>query len=248
MKKRALIIGSASNAVYTTDFLISKGYRVAVISNSLEDAKRIAESTTALVLCGDATLPEVLQESGMQHADVALSLLSTDEDNFVASLLCKRILSIKTAITVLKDVKKLGDFYQAGIEFVICEALSITSALNQQDFLDGMATLVPISGGRVNVVEVPIYETAPVAGKKLWEIELPNDVIVGCILRKEHSIVPRGDTRILSGDTLILLNARCVFSAFSCIKGSCICARALKTNHTAVLSARAGCQRRLHSH
>jgi trk system potassium uptake protein TrkA len=205
MKKQALIMGSASKVIYAANFLISKGYRVTVISNSREDAIHIAEITTAWVLCGDGTLPEVLQEAGMQNAHVALSLLSTDEDNFVASLLCKRLLKIERVITVLEDAKRLDAFYQAGIDCVICEALSINSVLSQQDFLDGMATLIPLGRGRVNIVEVPIYETAPVAGKKLWEIELPSDVIVGCVLRKEHSIVPRGDTRILPGDTLILI-------------------------------------------
>ncbi|MGI6161512.1 MAG: potassium channel family protein [Christensenellales bacterium] len=205
MKKRALVIGGASKVICVTGFLISSGYRVAVIDNRCDDADRLARFTSAAVLCGDATLPEMLEESGMQNADVAVAMLPTDEENFVASLLCKRLLNIKKVITVLEDEKKLGDFYRAGIDSVFCEAAFITSVINQQDVLDGLATFVPISEGRVNVVAVPICETAPIVDKKLWEIELPDEVIVGCVLRKEHSIVPRGDTRILAGDTLILI-------------------------------------------
>ena len=43
-------------------------------------------------------------------------------------------------------------------------------------------------------------------GIDFW-IGLPPEVIIGCILRGERSIVPRGDTRILPGDVLILISA-----------------------------------------
>ena len=52
-----------------------------------------------------------------------------------------------------------------------------------------------------------IPEGAPAADKKLWEINLPGEVIVGCILRKDQTIIPRGDSRIMAGDTLVLLSS-----------------------------------------
>ena len=205
MKKRALVIGEMPNIIFATHLLVDRGYQVAVIGRNRKEASETAEMTNVPVLYGDELSSQILTKSKMQGADIALVMLPKDEDNFVVSLLCKRFLKIKKIITVLKDNHKMKDFYQAGIDSVVCENASIASMLDQQEFLDGMATLVPISGGRVNVMEVPIYESAPIVGKKLWEIELPGEVIVGCILRKEHSIVPRGDTRILAGDILILI-------------------------------------------
>ncbi len=41
----------------------------------------------------------------------------------------------------------------------------------------------------------------------MWEIELPQEVIIGCVLRGEKSLIPRGDTRILAGDMLILISS-----------------------------------------
>ena len=62
-------------------------------------------------------------------------------------------------------------------------------------------------GGRVNIAEVPVAQTAPIAGRKIWEIDLPPEAIIGCILRGEKSIVPSGDTEVLAGDVLILISA-----------------------------------------
>ena len=60
---------------------------------------------------------------------------------------------------------------------------------------------------RLNIFEVPIAQTAPVAGKRIWEISLPPEVIIGCISRGGQNIVPCGDTRILAGDVLTLISA-----------------------------------------
>lgn len=41
---------------------------------------------------------------------------------------------------------------------------------------------------------------------KIWELDLPKEVIIGCILRGESGMVPRGDTRLLAGDILVLIS------------------------------------------
>jgi trk system potassium uptake protein TrkA len=41
--------------------------------------------------------------------------------------------------------------------------------------------------------------------KQLWEIDLPSEVIIGCILRGDEALVPRGNSRISMGDTLVLI-------------------------------------------
>lgn len=57
----------------------------------------------------------------------------------------------------------------------------------------------------VQVMEVQIPGSSPAAGKKLWETPLPKESIVGCVLRGDVTLIPRGDTRILAGDTLVVL-------------------------------------------
>ena len=86
-------------------------------------------------------------------------------------------------------------------------AVSLIQKKYRVSFINDMTTLIPVGDGRLSVAEVTIPEGAPAADKKLWEINLPGEVIVGCILRKDQTIIPRGDTRILAGDTLVLLSS-----------------------------------------
>ena len=54
-------------------------------------------------------------------------------------------------------------------------------------------------------MEVPILENAQALGRELRELPLPKDVIIGCVVRGEQSIIPGGDTRLKSGDVVILI-------------------------------------------
>ena len=92
-----------------------------------------------------------------------------------------------------------------GIDGVVCATTAISGIIEQQAFVDQMTTLIPIGEGRLSIVEVAIGENAPVVGKQLSEIQLPKEAIVGCILRQESNIIPRGDTRVLANDVLVLL-------------------------------------------
>lgn len=61
--------------------------------------------------------------------------------------------------------------------------------------------------GRFSLFEVCVQQSSPAVGRRVWEIDLPESAVIGGIVRGEESIVPRGDTRIYAGDTLIVIAA-----------------------------------------
>ncbi len=92
-----------------------------------------------------------------------------------------------------------------GVNSVVCAVSAVTGIIQQEAFIDEMTNIIPFGKGRVQIIEVRIQEEAPAAGKKLWEISLPKEGIVGCILRGDTTIIPKGNTRILAGDTLVVI-------------------------------------------
>jgi trk system potassium uptake protein TrkA len=94
-----------------------------------------------------------------------------------------------------------------GIDSVVCAITSVTGIIEQQAVLDEISTLVPIGDGRIKITQVPIPGDAPVINRKLMDINLPRRVVVGCIMRGEHGMIPRGDTTIRAGDVLVLISS-----------------------------------------
>ena len=207
MKTKVLLVGGRSKAKSLATSLIKKGYRVTVINDTYEDCLKLAEIDKLTVINGDGTRPFVLEDANTSDADIAIALTSKDEDNLVICELCKKRFHVKKTVALLTDPKKTDFFYRMGIDSVVCAITAITGIIEQQAFVDKIATLVPIGEGRVSIAEVPIPGTAPAVGKKLWEINLPKQVIIGCILRGDTTMVPRGDTRILAGDMLVLISS-----------------------------------------
>lgn len=55
------------------------------------------------------------------------------------------------------------------------------------------------------VITIPVAAESELDGKKICEIKWESDVLVVAISRNEHEIIPKGNTRIESGDLLTLL-------------------------------------------
>jgi len=207
MKTKVLLVGGRSKAKSLAISLIKKGYKVSVINDTYEDCLKLAEIDKLTVINGNGTRPFVLEDANTGDADIAIALTSKDEDNLVICELCKKRFHIKKTVALLTDPKKTDFFYKMGVDSVVCAITAITGIIEQQAFVDKIATLVPIGEGRVSLAEVSISGTAPAVGKKLWEINLPKQVIIGCILRGDTTMVPRGDTRIMAGDMLVLISS-----------------------------------------
>jgi len=207
MKTKVLLVGGRSKAMSLAASLIIKGYQVTVINETYEDCMKLAEINKLAVIKGDGTKPFVLEDASAGDADIAIALTSKDEDNLVICELCKKKFHVKTTLALLTDPKKMYFFYKMGIDSVVCAIMGITLIIEQKALVDKIATLVPIGEGRVSIAELPISAAAPAVGKKLWEINLPKQVIIGCILRGDTALVPRGDTRILAGDMLVLISS-----------------------------------------
>lgn len=72
-------------------------------------------------------------------------------------------------------------------------------------------TLYRLNDNRVEALELLIREDSPVAGIPLQDLPLKSDVLIGCISRKGHAMIPNGQSVIEVGDTVILVTTRTGF-------------------------------------
>ncbi|HZW49076.1 MAG TPA: NAD-binding protein [Bacillota bacterium] len=205
--KRALLIGGLRKAQILAHFLIEKGYSVTAVNLNYQDCLKLTEIDYLFVVNGDGTKPCVLQQANVTDADIAIALTPKDEDNLVICEMCKRVFHAKKTVSIVNDSKNVDFFNRIGIDSVICSNGAVTDMIKKQVAVNESATLIPVIEGRINVVKVDVLPASPVTGKKIWEICLPNEVTIGCILRNEESLIPRGDTRILAGDILLLISS-----------------------------------------
>ncbi len=207
IKKTVLLIGGKNKADSMATSLLEQGYRVIVINKNYDDCLKLADIKGLNVIHGDGTKPYKLSEAGASECDIAIALSDKDADNLVACQLCKKQFGIKKTVSLVGDPNKTAFFHKMGVDRVVCAVSAVTSIIQEQTFIDEMTNIVPVGMGLVQIMEVQITGQSPVAGKQLWEISLPQESIVGCVLRSDTPIIPRGDTKIMVGDTLVVLAA-----------------------------------------
>ena len=208
MKKHVLLVGSFTKARSLAGSLTQKGYHVTIINASPQECEILAKLRGVHVILGDGTKPYVLEDADARNMDIAIALTPRDSDNLVICQLCKKKFHVPKTVSVLNDPKKTEFFYQMGVDSVVCTTNVITGIIEQQAFMDEMATVIPLADGSPGIAEVPIPAGAPSVGRKLMELELPAEVILGCILRNGRGLIPRGDTRIHAGDIIVLISSK----------------------------------------
>jgi len=206
VKKRVLLIGGFHKTRFLAVSLIKRGYHVSAINSNMDHCVALADIKELKVFHGDGSKPFILEDANAYDTEIAIALTGRDDDNLVICELCKKKFRVKKTVALVSDPKKTEFFYRMGIDSVVCAITAIAGIIEQQALLDEIAALVPVGKGHIRIAQVPISQTAPAANKKLWELSLPSDVIVGCVLRGDKSMIPRGDTRILAGDELLLIS------------------------------------------
>lgn len=67
---------------------------------------------------------------------------------------------------------------------------------------------------RTELMQVSLTESDNAAGKRIRELDLPQECVIVAVQRGDQTIVPRGDTELQSGDRLVALGTPVVYSKF----------------------------------
>lgn len=205
MKKKVVLVGGYQKTYALAKSLRTKGYEITIINLNYQHCIEFAQIEDIHILHGDGTRPYILDDAGIYDFDLAIALTRRDDDNLVICELCKKKFNVKRTVALVNDPEKVDFFYKMGIDSVVCSITTVTNLIEQQALMDQMSSIFELNGGKVKITQLAIPKTAPVVNKKLWELNLPQEVVIGCILRGDTNIVPRGDVRIHEGDILVMI-------------------------------------------
>ena len=148
-----------------------------------------------------------MEDADAASCQVAIALTGSDETNLIICEMCKDFFHVEKTVSLLNDPSKTDFFYQMGIDRVVCALNMITNIMEENALMDEMMKMIPLEEGRLHIAETAILHHSALIGKKLWELNLPKEIIIGCILRGDQSLIPRGDTSIKEGDILLMITS-----------------------------------------
>ncbi|MDI6816397.1 MAG: NAD-binding protein [Actinomycetota bacterium] len=182
-----------------------KGHAVVVLEKNRDKCARIAEDNEdVLVVNGDACDVRYLEEAGADHADVLAAVTGDDDDNLVMCQLASEGFNIAKTVARVNDPRNERIFHALGIN-ALSSTTIITKLIEEEATLGDIITLQALKKGNLVLVEVDLPDDIPIDGKKIMDIKFPREIVLVSIIRGDDVVIPRGNTTIQAGDSVIAL-------------------------------------------
>ena len=204
----AIIVGGGKIGFYLSRTLLDNGHEVLLIEKDADRSRRLEEVLGDVVLHGDGTDIRILERSGIARADVIVAVTGHDEDNLVVCQIAKRKFGIRRVVARVNNPLNEDTFRMLGIDATVSSTRIIYNLLEEEVGSDSLVCLAALKHGRLEIVEVGLANDSPAAGKAVKDLRLPTDCVLMSVLRGDELVVPRGDTVLRGGDTVVALVRR----------------------------------------
>ncbi len=219
--KDTMIVGGGDTAYYLADMLLQSGIKVKIIE---QDAKRCDELCellpNATILHGDGTDNLLLLEEGLEQTESFVALTNIDEENILLSLFAKSKTTAKliTKINRIAYDEVIGNLNLDTMVYpknITAEYIVRYVRAKKNSIGSNIETMHYILDNKAEALEFRIRENSPIANIAIEKLDLKSNVLIACINRGGHIIIPRGRDIIKPRDTVIVVTTETGFKDVS---------------------------------
>ena len=209
--KNILIIGGGKIALYLGEKLIANKYKVKIIEQDQTRCQELSQLLPeATIIHGDGTDQRILEEEGIKSTDAIVSLTGIDEENIIIAMYANKM-NVHKIITKVNKTSFADLLQTVGVASVISpkeltasKVVSYIRALNNSRG-NNVITLYKLVNNKVEALEFIAKENSKVLNKKLRDLKLKDNVLIGGIIRGNEVIIPTGEDMIMLNDSVIVV-------------------------------------------
>ena len=181
--------------------------RIKVIEKSKSRAEYIAnELNNSIVINGNGLDEDILEEANIQEVETVVALTNDDEDNLMVSVLVEKFAKNKRTMALINKPNYSLLKSSLKIDDLIDPRMDTVSTILKHVHKGTIETAHTILNGEYEVIEADIIETSELINKELKNANLPEEIRIGAILRKEKILIPRSNFKFEKGDTVVFLS------------------------------------------
>ncbi|MCI7472344.1 MAG: Trk system potassium transporter TrkA [Clostridiales bacterium] len=208
----AFILGGGRISYYLSNILLKMGMQVKIVERNPERCRHLSDMLPqALIIQGDGTDQELLEEENAGASDAFIALTDRDEDNIIISLYAMQQ-GVKKVVAKSNRQNYAGIAHAAGLDSVISPKLITASHIlqvvrgMQNSKGSVMNALYKICDGHAEALEFIANETTKNQGVPLKNLRLKKGILIAVLVHQGKIIIPDGSSHISSGDTVILIS------------------------------------------
>ncbi len=205
---RILIAGGGNIGTLVCRYLMRTGRKITIMETDYDICKKLSERfPDALVLNSDISDESIFDEEGLDRYDLIITATGNQELNILASVYAKSR-GIKRAVALVEKTNYVSIASQLNIDSTISPKNSTVDAILKflrRGDIRSVHSLFARKVGVAEVIEFNAGRNAKMVGKKIKDIELPENSLILLITRGGANFIPSGDSLIQDNDTVLII-------------------------------------------
>ena len=209
--KKILIIGGGNIGLSLAKLLENnfEGTRVKIIEKNKERAEQIAtELSSSIVINGDALDEDILKEANVEESETVLALTNDDENNIMVCVLAEKTGLQKRTIAIVNKSNYSLLQKSLNIDDLVDPRMTTVSRIMEHVHRGTIGTVYSLLDGEYEFIEAKILEKSELLNKKIRDANLPEEIRIGAIVRKDQVIIPRSNFIFEEDDLVVFLAKR----------------------------------------
>lgn len=214
---RALIVGGGKLGMRLARSLVEENIEITVLDNDPRVIQKVNNELDVLTVTGNALDFNILRELDIEHYDLIIGTVTSDESNVLITSIAKK-LGCKKAIARIRNPEYHSQIRlikeELDIDYVInpenAAAMAIEKYLLKKYSLMGDE----FAGGKVKLVEFNVGQEKEFVNKKLKDLDNFNELLIAAVSRRGYTFIPNGDTELKENDVILVIGARKNIDAF----------------------------------
>jgi len=200
-----IIVGGGKVGYHLARSLMSKGHEILIVEKERSRFLELSLEFGENVVLGDGSDSRVLKQIGCNRADVLVAVTGEDADNLVICQMAKILYMTPKTIARVNNPENEEILTILGVDVAISATRIINNIITKTVDKSVLLPLLPIKEGKIDIVQTEVSSNSKIIGKPIMNINLPKDCIIICAIRGDNVILPRGDTVLQEGDTIIAI-------------------------------------------
>ena len=183
--------------------------RLKIIEKDKKRAEFIAnELNNTIVINGNGLDEDILAEVNLEDVETVVALTNDDEDNLMVSVLVEKFSKNKKTMALINKPNYSLLQSSLKIDDLIDPRMTTVSSILKHVHKGTIETAYSILNGDYEVIEAEIIETSELINKELKNCELPDEIRIGAVLRKNEIIIPRSNFVFKKEDIVVFLTKK----------------------------------------
>lgn len=202
--QKVMIAGGGKTGFYLADRLSEFGIAVKMIEKDKDRCYYLSTHLDdVMVLHGDATDKNLLEEENLDEMDAFVAATGLDEENLLLALIAKQA-KVEDVISKVSRESYKDLIEQMGIDMVLNPLDIVTSTILR--YVQGSKRVISslLIQGQAEIMEIIATNDMKLSNVPLHSLDLPDGVLIAAIHRGNQVIIPNGDTHIVEDDKVTI--------------------------------------------